>query len=1827
MGNAATRRSDARRRRRSQACARPASQPPGFERLERRELLAITVARTTLNLRFSTDLKPNEAAYGEYQSFKITNTGPTALTNVWVKATNFSPTQKVQLGSGEDGLYFLGDLAVGAGDSETAFIYMVAEQITSPPALDPQNFTIQVWQGRPGAAGATLIATQDDLFQWVGEAVEDDSSSRTASVNVQYAFGGVPTAGPIVGGTMTMTVTGDIKNKPDRILFSPASTLAWPADAFVLEDAVVTYSKNPQLPPDIIFEKPIASKPKDFTAVYSFRIADATPAPTPVTPVLYTAKGVQDLQSRKFDHSQILEGVADIPPAVFGTDLQITKIGATTVVPGTGTQYSYTITVSSTGTHASQGVVVADTWPAAFTRLPITPPPGTSVTNTPTGFTWTIGTLAAGTTTQLTVNFTVPAATPLGPYTNTAVVTSTTPDPGPNTAQITTTVVPAPVYADLEIEKRDFVQAYTPGLPLQWRITVTNRGPSAVTGARVQDVFPPQVSGTTWTALFSNGSGTASGSGTTIDQQINLGVGGTAVYTVNATTGSTATGALVNTATVSSPTGLIDPNLANNAWTDTDLFAPVADLAITKTDAGTNYVPGEITTYTITVTNNGPSFVAGATVIDTFSTAFTGVGWTATFAGEGSSGATAGSGNIAQTINLAAGGTATYTVTARVSPAATVSIVNTATVAAPLGTSDPNPANNSATDTNTAAPRVFLAVTKTDDKATYVPGQITTYTVVVTNSGPSFLTGGRLVDVFPASIVGPTWTASYIDAGSGGDTSGSGNINATFNLAPGGIATFTITAPVASTATGDLVNTATVLVPVGTTNTNPVNSATDTDTPAPLADLRAAKSDGSSTYVPGTTTTYTITISNFGPSAVRGARVVDTFDPTRFNVAGIVWTATLQGGSTISGTGTIDVLLDLARGNAESVVVFTVTAPILAGATGNLTNTVTVQPPTGTTDPNPANNTAIDVDVQAGSPERFADLAVEKRDFVQQYAPGETLTWTITVTNAGPNAVTGARVYDAFPVQVGGTTWTAVFTGGSGTESGSGTVIDQLVNLDPGGRAVYTVIAKTLSTATGTLTNTVTVTAPADVTDPNLANNSWTDVDQYAPVADLAVTKDDPSPTYVPGQATTYTVTVTNNGPTAVTGARVVDTFASSFTAVSWSAAFTAGSSGTASGDGDIDELVTLAAGGVATYTIVATVSPWATVDIVNTVTVTAPEGTRDPNLANNSATHTNTAAPRVFLAIAKTDNTGTYVPGETLTYSITVTNTGPSALIGGTLVDDLPASIVGATWTATFSGSGSTGPANGSGDINATGIALAVGGTATFTVTAPVASTATEPLVNTATIRVPLGTTNTNPVNSATDTDAPTPIADLRAFKTDNTATYQPGTTTTYSITISNFGPSAAFGARVTDTFDPAMFDVANIRWTAVLPGGGTRSGTGNINELFDLDRGNAERVIVFTVAAPIRATATGPLSNTARVAPPAGTTDYNLTNNASTDVDIEAPRNGLVTGTDDGCPSAPMVRVIDPGTGATFAQFVAYEAAFRGGVRVATGDLNADGYDEIITAPGRGRAGEVRVWTQAGALLPTYTLFPFGRTYTGGVEVATGDFNGDGRIDIVAGMSASTGTVRVFLVNPAALDPVVDLPWRSFVPFPGRYTGGVNLAAGNFGTFVNGRKTSSLPDSADEVVVGSNAGMVATVAIYDLSVPPRVVGSFQPIARGFTGGVSLSIGRWNSDTIADILVGAGIGGRSVVDVYSGSDFRQLDRLRAFSTFAKPNAKVYATSLDTNADGIIDRVFAVQGQQGIAGTTGVTAWLRSSGVKSVLAGTAGFIPPLRLTNMTKRRL
>jgi uncharacterized repeat protein (TIGR01451 family) len=154
-------------------------------------------------------------------------------------------------------------------------------------------------------------------------------------------------------------------------------------------------------------------------------------------------------------------------------------------------------------------------------------------------------------------------------------------------------------------------------------------------------------------------------------------------------------------ASVSAPSGLADPNLANNTATDSDTIALKADLKVTVGDGKTAATAGTKNTYTIVVTNVGPSKVTGAVISDNFPSIFTGVTYTAAQSG-GATGFTAsGSGNINNTVTMPVNSTITYKATGTISASATGSISDTATVTAPSGVTDPITANNSATDTDT----------------------------------------------------------------------------------------------------------------------------------------------------------------------------------------------------------------------------------------------------------------------------------------------------------------------------------------------------------------------------------------------------------------------------------------------------------------------------------------------------------------------------------------------------------------------------------------------------------------------------------------------------------------------------------------------------------------------------------------------------------------------------------------------------------------------------------------------------------------------------------------------------------------------------------------------------------------------------------------------------------------------------------------------------------------------------------------------------------------------------------------------------------------------
>ncbi len=139
-----------------------------------------------------------------------------------------------------------------------------------------------------------------------------------------------------------------------------------------------------------------------------------------------------------------------------------------------------------------------------------------------------------------------------------------------------------------------------------------------------------------------------------------------------------------------------------------EIPAANANLGIAKTDGVTSVSPGGSVTYTITVNNAGPNAATGAAVTDTMPAALTDVTWTCAPAAVCAS--ASGSGNIATTVSLPAGGIATFTVHATVASTATGSVVNSATVAPPSGTTDPAPGNNTATDTDTVIVLPSLAV-------------------------------------------------------------------------------------------------------------------------------------------------------------------------------------------------------------------------------------------------------------------------------------------------------------------------------------------------------------------------------------------------------------------------------------------------------------------------------------------------------------------------------------------------------------------------------------------------------------------------------------------------------------------------------------------------------------------------------------------------------------------------------------------------------------------------------------------------------------------------------------------------------------------------------------------------------------------------------------------------------------------------------------------------------------------------------------------------------------------------------------------------------------
>lgn len=246
------------------------------------------------------------------------------------------------------------------------------------------------------------------------------------------------------------------------------------------------------------------------------------------------------------------------------------------------------------------------------------------------------------------------------------------------------------------------------------------------------------------------------------------------------------------------------------------------------------------------------------------------------------------------------------------------------------------------------------------------------------------------------------------------------------------------------------------------------------------------------------------------------------------------------------------------------------------------------------------------------------------------------------------------------------------------------------------------------------------------------------------------------------------------------------------------------------------------------------------------------------------------------------------------------------------------------------------------------------------------------------------------------------------------------------------------------------------------------------------------------------------------------------------------------------------PRVKVFNAVTGAKQFDFLAFDKSFRGGVRVAAGDVNGDGFPDIIVASDAGRVTLVKIYSgEDGSLLAKFN--PYGMDFKGGASVAAGNFDADPQLEVVTGQGAgSQARVRAFDIAGGTGTPLAG-PLGSFQPFGDGFRGGVNVAAGNFDG-----------SNGDEVIVGKGSTGDTRVRVFAADL--TTLANFLAFAADARGGTSVAAGDLDGDGMAEIIAGAGRGNRPNVAVFDSGDAAPLGVFLAYDAGFRGGVAVAAT-------------------------------------------------------------
>jgi len=901
--------------------------------------------------------------------------------------------------------------------------------------------------------------------------------------------------------------------------------------------------------------------------------------------------------------------------------------------------------------------------------------------------------------------------------TNIAVVNSTTPDNNEsNNIANNTTVVDS--FADLEIIK--LVSNKTPhfGDEITWTIIVINHGPNTAYNVNVTDKLP---AGLIYRGDNSGGKYDPT-TGVWNIGELAKGANSTIIITtkVNITNAT-----IINVAVVNSTTP--DNNESNNIANNTTVVDPEADLEIIKLVSNATSKNGDIISWTIIVTNKGPDIAKRVFVRDEFPKELILTGFTKT------KGIFDTESMVWFIEEMAKNETQTLTITARVN-ITNGNITNIVNVTNDVY--DPNETNNEANNTTVVDPKANLVVVKLVSNSTSKFGDVIAWTIVVTNKGPDTAVNVVVTDKLPAGLV-------YQGDDSQGKYDSTTGVWKVGDLANGASATLVITT---------LVNTtnATILNVANATTDTPGNSTPGNNTTnvEPLADLEIIKLVSNSTAKKGDTIVWTIIVTNNGPDTAKDVIVKDKL-PSSLEYRG----HTLDKGLYDASQG-IWSIGDMAKGDSIKLIITT----IVKISNGTITNIAVVNSTTSdnNTDNNKANNTTV-----VGE---NADLVIIKVVSNKNPHKGDTITWTITVINKGPDTAVNVVVTDKLPAGL-------IFNGADG-DYDPATGVWNVGNLakDESRSLVITTIVNITNTTIRNVANVTTGTY-----DPNKTNDEANNTTVVSPEADLEIVKLVSAKNTYKGDIITWTIVVTNKGPDTALNIYVVDELPAGLVYKSHS---------NAKGLFDHNKLTwyipSLNKGDSATLTIDTLVNVSDTT-LINKVNVT--NDVYDPNETNNKANNTTVVGKEdpVDLEVSKVVSNKNPHKGDTITWTITVTNHGPGVAIDVKVTDKLPDGLQFVSSNGNYNkdtGVWTIGNMNN-------------GETKTLVITTKVAITNAN-ITNIAVVNstTPDNNTDNNEDNDTTNVD---PEADLKIIKTVSNPKPSKGDVITWTIVVVNLGPDAA--------------------------------------------------------------------------------------------------------------------------------------------------------------------------------------------------------------------------------------------------------------------------------------------------------------------------------------------------------------------------------------------------------------------------------------------------